>query len=311
MNIHRILPGLPSLEEIQSVKRVAAYCRVSSWNAEQLSSYENQKKYYEEYIRAHANWELVKVYADIRSGRRNAKMQQFQNMMEDCRSGKIDLIIMKSISRMGRNTVEVLKLCQELKALGVEVYFEIHKIYLSNPSSDLFLTIMASLYQNESETLSYNIKFGIRHRFETGKSKFASKICYGYSKNDEGELVINDEEADVIRLIFRLRQNEYSLRQISRELLKREIPSPRGRSRWGPETLNKILNNEKYYGSVLLQKTYVPDSITAVQTKNHGQVAQYLITNNHEPIIDGMSEDELTEKILKICHKNSGIQKKR
>ena len=264
MNIHRILPGLPSLEEIQSVKRVAAYCRVSSWNAEQLSSYENQKKYYEEYIRAHANWELVKVYADIRSGRRNAKMQQFQEMMEDCRSGKI---------------------------------------YLSNPSSDLFLTIMASLYQNESETLSYNIKFGIRNRFEIGESKFASKICYGYSKNDE--------EADVIRLIFRLRQNEYSLRQISRELLKREIPSPRGRSRWGPETLNKILNNEKYNGSVLLQKTYVPDSITAVQTKNHGQVAQYLITNNHEPIIDGMSEDELTEKILKICHKNSGIQKKR
>lgn len=192
MKIYRILLEPEYFRKLIRAKKVAAYCRVSSFNEEQLSSYRNQIEYYEAYIIAHKDWELVKVYAYICSGRKNIKMLQFQEMMSECRKGNIDLILMKSMSRMGRNTLEVVGACRELKSLNVDIYFENQKIYLSNSNSEFILTLLSAFYQAESENLSYNIKWGIRKGFQSGKTKFASKTCYGYSKGMTGRQVTND-----------------------------------------------------------------------------------------------------------------------
>jgi DNA invertase Pin-like site-specific DNA recombinase len=213
-------------------------------------------------------------------------MNDFQRMLADCRAGKIDLILIKSISRMGRNTVQLLMACSELRDLGVEVYFEVEKLYASDPKAIRMLTIFASMYQNESQDKSYAITWGLRVRFADGSSKVANKICYGYGHNENGELMPISEEAEVVRMIYTWHEQGLSLRKISAQLQGRNILSPRGNPKWGIETIRKILNNEKYYGNVLLQKTYITDFFTGRQVPNKGEYARYLITEHHEAIIN-------------------------
>ncbi len=265
--------------------RVAAYCRVSSKRNEQLSSLENQAAYYMGIITSNHNWMLIGIFADKRTARTIRQRAQFQELLRLCRERQIDLILTKSIKRFSRNTLEFLETCYELKSLGVEVYFELENLYLSNPTSMLLLTIFASLAQAESENLSADIRWGIRHGFEDGSSGFIDKPCYGYRKSKNGSLSIYEPEAEVVRQVYRWRINGYSLRKIANLLQERSIVAPKGGKCWGAETLNKLLHNEKYTGNVMLQKTYVPDTLTGKQRYNNGQMAKYYVENTHPEII--------------------------
>lgn len=267
-------------------RKVAAYCRVGTQQEIQHQSLEAQRTYYEKLIANNPGWEFIGIYADEASGRHNSKMRDFQRMMGACRAGKTDLILVKSISRLGRNTLQFLQVCDELKQLGVDVYFEVEKIYRHNPKAVRLLTIYASVHQNESEIKSANTRWGIRTRFANGTSAIANTPCYGYRRNEEGKLELIAREAEVVRLIHACGQQGMSLRMIARELEIRSIPSPKGKSGWGIETIRRILKNEKYYGHVLLQKTYVFDYFTGKRSPNNGKLPRYLLENHHEPILE-------------------------
>ena len=266
-------------------KRVAAYCRVSTMQEIQHHSLEAQRDYYEKLIASRPHWIFVGVYTDQVSGRHNLKMRDFQRMLEDCRNRKIDLILVKSISRMGRNTVQFLQACTELNNLGVDVYFEVEKLHINDPQAVRLLTIYASLYQNESESKSALISWGIRVRFANGSSGFANRPCYGYRRNAEGLLEIVPEEAEIVRRIYSWHREGRSLRSISKTLADMGIKSPRGHSKWGIETIRKILNNEKYHGNVLLQKRYISNYFTGKQAENNGVLPKYIAFKHHEAIV--------------------------
>ena len=268
------------------IKNVAAYCRVSTEQEMQHHSLEAQREYYKKYIESKPLWRFVGIYTDEASGRHNKKMKNFQRLMNDCRAGKIDLIIVKSISRLGRNTLQFLQACLELRTRNIEVFFEVENIYLSDEQAGMLLTIYASLYQNESQSKSYAIKWSFQTFFEDGSSGFYNTPCYGYKRADNGLLEIIPEEAAVVVLIYKLHQSGCSLRKISKELSERKIKAPRGGDTWSIETIRKILNNEKYYGDVVLQKTYVVDYFTGKQALNDGELPKYEIKNHHPAIID-------------------------
>jgi len=297
-SIYRIGPTIPSQ------LKVAAYCRVSSVNDEQMGSLDFQQKYYRELIDKNEQWELVGIYADRATGRNISSRSQFRQLLADCHDGKINLIITKSISRFARNTLDVLSTCHELKTLGIEVYFEVERIWLSKQTSDLILTIYAACYQNESEDRSFSIKWGIKRSFERADSKFLNRVCYGYQKGPEGQLVIKKDEATIIRDIFRLYIDGYSIRQLINELFQRNIPSPRGNIRWGTECISKILSNEKYTGNILLGKTFVANFFDGKQVKNRGEEFRYHVPNNHPMIIDiSIFNQAQNEKIMRSNRK--------
>ena len=274
------------LPQIIIHRKVAAYCRVSTQQEIQHLSLEAQCEYYEKRIANNPVWEFAGIYADEASGRNNQKMRDFQRMMDDCRAGKIDLILAKSISRLGRNTLQFLQACDELKQLNVDVYFEVEKLYLHNPKAVRLLTIYASVYQNESEVKSFNSRWGIRNRFANGSSAFANIPCYGYQQNVEGRLEPIPQEAEVVQLIYAWHRNGMSLRKIAQELQLRNIRSPKGKPQWSTTSIRRILHNEKYNGHVLLQKSYVSNFFTGKRTQNKGELPQYLLENNHKPIIE-------------------------
>lgn len=274
-----------SLPQIAVCKKVAAYCWVSTLQEIQYHSLEAQQQFYENLIQNHPGWIFAGIYSDQASGRHNAKMKAFQQMMADCREKKIDLILVKSISRMGRNTVQFLQACEELNRLGVEVFFELERLYISNPKAVQLLTIHASVYQNESESKSYAVTWGIRTRFANGTSSLANRPCYGYRQTEDGILVPIPEEAEIVRHIFEWRQQGMSLRKIAATLMEKEIKSPRGNQTWRIETIRKILNNEKYHGNVLLQKTFVSNYFVGKQSDNRGMFPQYYISNHHDAIL--------------------------
>lgn len=266
-------------------KRVAAYCRVSTTQEIQHHSLEAQRDYYEKLIASRPHWIFVGVYTDQASGRHNLKMQDFQRLLGDCRNGKIDLILVKSISRMGRNTVQFLQACTELNDIGVDVYFEVEKLHINNPQAVRMLTIYASLYQNERESKSALITWGIRVRFANGFSGLANRPCYGYRRNADWVLEIVPEEAETVRQIYSWHRKGRSLRSISKTLADMGIKSPRGHSKWSIETIRKILNNEKYYGDVLLQKTYISNYFAGKQSENNGVLPRYIAFKHHDAIL--------------------------
>ena len=223
-------------------------------------------------------------------------MREFQRMMSDCRDGRIDLILVKSISRLGRNTVQFLEACDEFKQLHIDVYFELEQIHISDSHAVKALTILAAFYQNESESKSFSIRWGITTRFQNGSSGFANRKCYGYAKGDEGTLVPVPKEAEIVRQIFQWRIEGESLREIAKALSDAGIPAPRGGTVWHIETIRKMLKNEKYVGNVLFQKTYVADFFTGKQKENKGEYTQYLLTGHHEAIIAPPKTELLTQE---------------
>lgn len=291
MKVETIPANKHVLLKRQLIKKVAAYCRVSTDQEIQLRSLETQQEYYENLIKNKPGWEFVGIYADTASGLNNKKMHGFQDLMQDCRNGKIDLILIKSISRLGRNTVQFLKSCDELKALNIEVFFEVEKIYISDLKATALMTVQESMFQHESEEKSYNTRWGIRARFAEGTSKFADAECYGYRKDSNGKLEVYEPEAKVIRNIYSWREQCVSLRGISKRLSELGIKSPRGKDIWGIETIRLILNNEKYRGEVLLQKTFVAELFSKKRRPNQGEYPQYLIENHHEAIVQAITDE--------------------
>ena len=237
---------------VKRYKKVAAYCRVSTAQELQYHSLEAQREYFEKYISERTWWVFVGIYADQASGRHNLRMKEFQRMMADCRAGKIDLILVKSISRLGRNTVQFLQACNELNSLCVDVYFEVEKLYISNPKAVRMLTVYASVYQNESETKSFSIHWGHLVRFQDGNSKFYNRPCYEYRQAADGALKIVSVEAAVVTLIYEWRAEGASLRTIASRLMEMNIKSPRGGKVWGIETIRKILNILCFCGIITL-----------------------------------------------------------
>lgn len=289
MNIRSIVhipANSPKAPFIDSPFRVAAYCRVSSPSDEQELSLETQVTYYTDKIESYALWENAGVFADTATGRNMKQRIAFKKLLAKCRAGKVDLILTKSISRFGRNSLNTIKILRELRSLGVDAYFDQENIHLLDPAAQHIIEIYCALAQNESENKSHSIRWGIKAGFQTGTSGYQNFACYGYRFNKAKQtLVIVPKEAKIVRLIFDLRLQGYSYGKISDELQRRQIPSPTGKPIWNRECIRKMLCNEKYAGAVMLQKTCVEDFFTGKQKKNIGQLSRYLYKNNHKAIV--------------------------
>lgn len=266
--------------------RVAAYCRVSSEHDEQDGSIELQENYFRSVIDGNRNWTNAGIFTERTTGLKLKNRKQFNAMIRKCKSGKIDLILTKSISRFGRNTFDELKTLQDLRALCVDVYFELEKLWLHDQQVQMLITLYCALAQNESENMSRNIRWGIRQGFKNGTSGFADFTCYGYRQDENGNLIVHDTEAKIVQEIFEMRAADFSLGKISDWLYENGILSPTGKERWSRETLSKMLRNDKYVGDVMLQKTFVDNLFEGKQFANNGELDRVLIQNHHRGIVD-------------------------
>lgn len=273
-------------EKVQKT-RVAAYCRVSTEFEEQESSYEVQVEHYTSYIKSNPEWELVEVYADDGiSATNTAKREAFNRMIQDARDGKIDLILTKSISRFSRNTVDCLKYTRELKGLNIAVFFEKENINTLDAKGEVLMTIMAALAQQESESLSANVRLGIQFRNQQGQVQVNHNRFLGYTKGDDGKLVIVPEEADIVRRIYAEYMDGASFLQIKRGLEADGILNGAHNEKWHESNIKQILTNEKYIGDALLQKTYTVNTLEKKRVANNGLAPKYYVEGSHEPIID-------------------------
>lgn len=266
--------------------RVAAYCRVSTDYDEQASSYETQVVHYKELIQKEPTWEFAGIYADDGiSGTNTKKREQFNQMIAACKAGKIDLIVTKSISRFARNTIDCLKYIRDLKAINVAIFFEKENINTMDAKGEVLITIMASLAQQESESLSQNVKMGIQYRYQQGKVFVNHNHFLGYTKDAQGNLVIEPAEAKVIKRIFYSYLNGMSMKQIADSLKADGILTGGKTKNWQSSGVSRILKNEKYMGDALLQKTYTVDFLNKKRVKNNGIMPQYYVENDHPAII--------------------------
>ena len=279
-------------------RKVAGYARVSTDHDEQLTSYEAQLDYYTTLIKGHDDWEFAGMYSDEGvTGTSVKKREGFQTMVADALAGKIDLIITKSVSRFARNTVDSLSTIRELKEHGTEVFFEKENIWTFDSKGELLITIMSSLAQEESRSISENVTWGHRKRMADGKVAVAYSRFIGYDKGEDGNLVVNPEEAKTIKLIYGEFLAGLSYRAIADKLTSLGIKTPGGKYKWCQGTVKSILKNEKYKGDALLQKFYTADFLTKKQVTNHGEIPQYYVEDNHEAIIEPAVFDRVQDMI--------------
>lgn len=271
-----------------ATRRVAAYARVSTASEEQATSYEAQVSYYTDYIASRADWQMVDIYTDEGiTGTSTKNRIGFQRMVKDALDGKIDLIVTKSVSRFARNTVDSLTTVRQLKEAGVEIYFEKENIWTLDAKGELLITIMSSLAQEESRSISENVRWGRRKSFADGKVTLPYGHFLGYEKGPDGRPAIDPDQAALVRRIYRMFLTGYSFSNIANTFTQEGIPVPGYKGdKWHPGTIKSILTNEKYRGDALLQKSYIEDFLTKRQVKNKGEVAQYYVTGSHEAIID-------------------------
>ncbi|QNU66541.1 recombinase family protein [Ruminiclostridium herbifermentans] len=268
-------------------KRMAAYCRVSTDQLEQLSSYEAQVQYYTTYICNHPDYKFAGIFADEGiTGTSTKKREQFNKMIEDCKAGKIDVIITKSISRFARNTLDCLNYVRMLKELGIEVIFEKENLRTLDSKGEILLTVLSSLAQEESNSLSQSSTWGIRRRFEQGKVIVNHTKFMGYDKDENGNLIINENQAKVVRRIYADYLNGKGTNRIAHELENEDVQNWNGKVKWYEGSIRKMLSNEKYKGDALLQKTYTTDFLTKKRVENDGAVPQYYVEESHPAIID-------------------------
>lgn len=280
--------------------RVAAYARVSTEQDEQESSYEAQVDFYTSFIKSNPDWEFVGVFADRGiTGTSTKNRESFNRMVDLALNGGIDLILTKSISRFARNTVDTLQTVRELKAVGMEVRFEKENLHTFDPKCEVMLTIMSSLAQEESRSISENIRWAQQKNMQEGKVHVAYSRFLGYCKGTDGRLEIVKEEAEIVRSIYNMFLSGKTIRHIAEHLTNAGIPTPSGKSKWSVSTVKSILSNEKYKGDALLQKTYTVDYLTKEVRKNDGEVRQYLVQNSHDPIIDSVVFDQIQERLRK------------
>lgn len=272
-------------ENEHKLLRVAAYCRVSTDSENQRASYETQIQAYKDYVHKHPDWVLVDIYADEGiSGTSLKNRDDFMRMIEDCKAGKIDMIITKNISRFARNVVDCVVTARMLKSLTppVAIYFEDVGINTVTQTGELLLVVLAAIAQGESETKSASVKWGFQKRFEAGLPKISP--LYGFFK-DGRELIVNEEQAAVVRLIYQMFLDKYPISHICMVLNSQSIPSPKG-VHWTYSTVKNILSNEKYCGDVVMQKTITVDLFSHKSIKNDGRVGMYKVKDHHPAIIE-------------------------
>lgn len=266
--------------------RVAAYCRVSTDSDEQATSYEAQIEHYTEYISKNPDWVLAGIFADEGiTGTNTKKRTEFNRMIDECMDGNIDMIITKSISRFARNTLDCLKYIRQLKEKNIPVFFEKESINTMDSKGEVLLTIMSSLAQQESQSLSQNIKLGLQYRYQQGHVQVNHNRFLGYTKDADGHLIIDPNQVEIVRRIYREYLEGFSMDKIAAGLERDGVLTGAGKVKWHTSTINKILRNEKYMGDALLQKTYTTDFLTKKRIKNNGTVPQYYVESDHEAII--------------------------
>ena len=285
-------------------KRVAAYCRVSTDREEQEHSFETQKAMYTEMIMMKPTWQMAGIYADEGiTGTVAKKRPGFMKMIEDCRKGKIDMIVTKSVSRFSRNNLDCLMYVRELKQLGIPIIFEKEGINTIQVSSELLLTLFGALSQAESESISMNVKLGIRQSLKNGNVRFSYKTFLGYRKGADGQPEIVPEQADIVRRIYNDFLAGATYLEIAKRLTEEKVPTMGGGSRWFSERIKSILKNEKYKGDALLQKTYITDPISKRVKKNNGELPMYYVENSHPAIIERRIFDRVQEEIARRAGK--------
>ena len=287
---------IPQTQEDQPIwdqqLRVAAYCRTSTNQEEQNSSLENQIAYYTAFIQNNPMWRFVAVYADQASGLHTKNRPGYRKLLRDCRKGKIDLILVKSLSRFGRDAREAISTIRKLKQMNVGIYIELGGIFTMK-TPDSVIDLYAAFAQAESQTRSESIKFGIQNRMRSGRTILNHRQFLGYTKGPDGVLQIVPEEAEIVRKIFDLYIQGNGVRKIKKYLESHGIKTVTGKTEWSTSTIDRMLSNEKYVGQVLMQKTYTPDFLTGKQVKNTGQKEMFLVENAHEPIIDQETFDKV------------------
>ena len=286
------------------LKRVAAYCRVSTKQEEQLNSYETQVRYYTDRINREPGWKLAGIYADKGiTGTSMKKRDEFNKLICQCKRGKVDMIIVKSISRFARNTLDCLKITRMLRELKVDVYFEEQNLHSIDPSSEFYISIYGSVAQSESENISHNVAWGKARSAKDGNVFFAYKSFLGYRRGADGKPEIDPEQANTVRRIYDHFLAGNSLQQIANGLTADGIPTPMGRTVWQASVVQSILSNEKYKGDALLGKTYVEDCISKKVKVNAGERPQYYVENNHPAIIDAATFSRVQEELARRASK--------
>lgn len=297
-------------------RRTAGYARVSTDKDEQFTSYEAQVDYYTRYIKSRNDWEFVKVYTDEGISALNTKRREgFQQMVRDALDGKIDLIVTKSVSRFARNTVDSLVTIRKLKEKGVECYFEKENIFTFDGKGELLLTIMSSLAQEESRSISENVTWGHRKRFADGKVTLGYSQFLGFDKGEDGNLRVVPDQAETVRLIYKLFLEGSTTQGIANYLMEQGILSPAGKKTWSSSTIASILTNEKYKGDALLQKRFTVDFLTKELRINKGEVPQYYVEGSHEAIIEpdeyeAVQDEMARRKELGRAYSNKGFHSK-
>lgn len=287
----RVIKGDTALRRINgniviTQKRVAAYCRVSTDDKDQINNYKSQVEHYTNYIKENNDWVLIDIYADEAiTGTKVDKRLDFQRLINDCLNGEIDMVITKSISRFARNTLDTLSYVRKLKECGVAVFFEEENINTLTMDGELLLTILSSVAQQEVENISANVKKGLKMKMQRGEL-VGFQGCMGYDYDKETKMIkINHEEAKVVRYIFERYVERAGGKVISRELKEQGYLSPRGEIDWKESTVLEIIKNEKYKGDLLLGKTFTVDPISKRRLENFGGEDKYYIVGHHEAII--------------------------
>ena len=279
-------------------RRVAAYARVSTDRDDQFTSYEAQIDYYTNFINNRPDWKLVSIYSDEGiTGCNTRKREGFNRMVSDALAGKLDLIVTKSVSRFARNTVDTLSTIRQLKEQNVEVFFEKENIWTFDGRCELILTIMSSLAQEESRSISENCSWGQRKRFADGKVSVPFGRFLGYDRGPDGNLVVNEEQAKIVRRIYAMFLEGTTPYGIAKALTADGIPTPGKKTKWNASVIRSILTNEKYKGDALLQKVFTEDFLTKKKVKNEGQVPQYYVEGNHEAIVSAETFDLVQEQM--------------
>lgn len=285
--------------------RVAAYCRVSTDDEEQLTSYRNQIEHYTHKIKQNADWKLVGIFADEGiTGVMAKKRDEFLKLINLCRDGKVDVIITKSISRFSRNVADTIKYVRELKALNVAVIFEKENIDTSKMTSEMILDMYGVFAQAESESISDNVRMGKRFGYKSGKVPMQYGQILGYRRGKDNEPEVVPEEAKIIELIYYKFLEGWSLPKLSKHLEDNGYKTAKGSTAWSKATIRGILTNEKYKGDVLMQKSYVVDLFSKKVAKNNGELPMYLVKNHHKPIISR----EVWDKVQVVIAKRNNIK---
>ena len=290
-------------------RKVAAYARVSTAKEEQENSFDAQVSYYTQKIQANPEWVFVEVYSDEGiTGTNTKKREGFNRMIEDALAGKIDLILTKSVSRFARNTVDSLVTIRQLKEKGVEVFFEKENIYTLDAKGELLLTIMSSLAQEEARSISENTSWGRRKSFADGKVSLGYSNFLGYDKGPDGELVINEEQAKIVRRIYAEFLAGQTPGGIAKGLTADGIETPGHKKVWQASTVLNILKNEKYYGAAILQKQITVSYLTKEKRPNTGELPMYYIEKDHEPIVSPETFQMVQEEMRRRREAGSNMQ---